>query len=322
MSAPENLPAVRVEDSSAPPAHVAPILKALGDAKVKLGDAKTPEDVESVRGKLSVLRAVVMAAMRDPGAAPEDVAHARRECEQLALEAAVKLGMMVPEPKAGGDPTPGVGSLAKQIGVSASTLRNYRDLAAAFRAKADEFMSIARDAINSGVSVPMERLIALVKPGKSKADDPPPARQPKWEPPKHDSRPKAPAAVEPSTPQHLAGAQTDPKGMAKTLFGGEPEKEKEPAPIHSVAAECLKHASAVEAALRFCALFSVEVNTPSLDAAVAEVKRIAATPACLRLVSTLREVAQEDGEVVKAEQERITKLHREAKAARKKSRAS
>ncbi len=194
----------------------APVVAGLQAARAALDVADTPETVQDVRAKLRVLREVCAAAMRDPNVAPEDVAHARRECEQLALEAAVKLGTMVPEEGAPGarkdlgSTSATVAEVAKRCGLSDGTLRNYRALALACRTKADEFMSIAREAINAGAAVPFGKLIALAKPEK----------------PKDDPRP-APAAPKPTpTPPSVT---TDPKVMAGAAFRSQEDRRQDDA---------------------------------------------------------------------------------------------
>lgn len=187
-----------------------PVIAALKVAREELAGATTPEAVEDVRTKLAAFRAFCAAALRDPNVSAEDVAAAKREADELALEAAVKLGSMVPVDVADGrpaKPTAAVGfstvaEVAKRCGVPASTLRDYRNLAAAFAARADDFMSIAREAINRGAAVPMGRLIELVKPKPPKGDKPnppaptPPPPRPNPPPPARDDRPPTPAQRE------------------------------------------------------------------------------------------------------------------------------
>lgn len=176
-----------------------PVLATLQAAREQLDAADSPEAVQDVRSRLRVMREVCAAAMRDPACKPEDVVEAKRACEQLSLEASVKLGTMVPADPAPGrpeKPTASVGfgtvaDVAKRCGVPASTLRDYRALAAAFRERADAFMSIAKEAIDKGAAAPVGKLIALVKPDKKG----PPAAPPPSPPPAPPSPPPRPTGV-------------------------------------------------------------------------------------------------------------------------------
>lgn len=160
----------------------APVVSMLQAERERLNAASTPEAVEDVRSRLAAYRAMCAAALRDPNVSPEDVALAKREAEELALDATVKLGLMVPVEVAPGrppeKPTTAVGfatvsEVAKRCGVPESTLRRYRDMAAAFREHTEQFMGIAKAAIQAGKEIPVGRLIALVKPAP-----PPPSGSP------------------------------------------------------------------------------------------------------------------------------------------------
>lgn len=166
------LPATRVVMAAAP------VLATLQAAKEALDKSDSPEAVQSVRANLDVLRAVLLASIHDPNAKAEDVAEARRQLEALALEATLKLGAMVPIEGAHGARTD-LGStsttvveVARRTGVPDSTLRRYRELAAAYKARTSDFMVMATNAINAGLAIPMAKLIELVKPKAAKPDKP------------------------------------------------------------------------------------------------------------------------------------------------------
>ncbi len=160
--------------------NVGPVSATLQSARVALDNASTPPEVQSVRANLDVLRAVLLASIHDPNAKAEDVAEARRQLEGLALEAALKLGAMVPTDVQSGrpateKPTTVVGfstvaDVAKCSGVAESTLRRYRDLAAAYKARTEEFRALAEAAINAGENLPIGKLIGLVRAPKPAKD--------------------------------------------------------------------------------------------------------------------------------------------------------
>ncbi len=308
-------------------AKAAPVVAELQAARAALDAAGTPEAVEDVRGRLRVLREVCAAALRDPNVSPEDVAATKRECEQLALEAAVKLGTMVPEEGAPGARTDlgstsaTVAEVAKRCGLSRDTLTRYRALAVAFRTKATDFMSIAREAINAGREVPLGRLIELVKPPAPKPEPAPPAG-PRRQPRTVDEARDAPSPAPP------ARGTTDPKAMASLAVPeaeGDPEKkpspkrgaDEPPQRLVSLAADCERHALALEALVRFLGVADVEVGTPSLYRALDAAKGFARPPILPELVRILRQIAEEDRQVVETEQRRIDDLHAKAKAERR-----
>lgn len=196
----------------------APVVAMVQGARAALDAAATPEAVESVRARLDIARTILAAALRDEAATPEEIASAKRDIEQLAVDAAVKLGEMVPEGHAGarkdlGSTSSTVDEVAKRCGVPRTTLLRYRDLAAAAKAKAKDFADIVREAINAGSDVPFGRLIALVKPPAPKPDKAAPPAAPK----------------QPSAPPATSGAITDPKGMTDRLVIGQraPVSERE-----------------------------------------------------------------------------------------------
>lgn len=303
----------------------APVVAMINGAREALDGANTPEAVQDVRAKLSVMREACAAALRDPACAPEHVAEARRECEKLALEAAIKLGTMVPEPGPGARTDLGTSAtaaeVAKRCGISERTLYGYRDLAAAFRQKADQFMSIAKEAIDSGSAVPFSRLVALVKPPKKdqpKKDDPP------TPPPSRDGpRPNVPGALE--------GGKTGGAALS-TLMGaitkartGEPgEEEGDPEPEvwlpKSCEKDCREKAASADTLRRFIEVLTFDVETPSLLDLLKKARGV--VPVLQALAGVLTEIADEDGEVVRSETERLQEIHRKAKASRKKVKAS
>ena len=210
------------------PERTALVVGMLQGARAALDAAETPESVQDVRSSLRVLREVCAAAMRDPNVSPEDVAHARREAEQLALEAAVKLGTMVPEEGASGARTDlgatsaTVAEVAKRCGLSRDTLTRYRSLAAAYATKATEFMDIAREAINTGAAVPLGKLIALVKPEKPKSEAPAkpdrPAQQRKPDPAPAPAAPTVAAGVLAAAEQARQEAARKNVAQARATF--------------------------------------------------------------------------------------------------------
>lgn len=110
--------------------------------------ASTAKEVRSALSEAEAIRDLLAKAMDTAGESAPDLAVLRREAEGVALNAALKLGALVPPPAQGarkdmGSTSATVAEVAAESGLSRATLRNYRALHEAFVAHPEHFGKIA-----------------------------------------------------------------------------------------------------------------------------------------------------------------------------------
>lgn len=149
--------------------------------------ASTAKEVRSALSEAEAIRDLLAKAMDTAGESAPDLAVLRREAEGVALNAALKLGALVPQPaEAGrGRNLPSVGTFSQECGLPRVTLQRYRALHEAFVAHPEHFGKIAEAAVSAGKSPPLGILRKLADedvdpdtllPGAEK----PPKARPAW----------------------------------------------------------------------------------------------------------------------------------------------
>lgn len=135
--------------------------------RAELEAASAPAEVNAVRVKAEALRDMLVRALEMAGDHPPHLAQLRREADELALNAALKLGALVPvnpegRPRGGEEKLPSLGSFSVEAGVPRSTLQGYRALHEALRAEPEAFGGLVESALSAGKPVPLGRLRRLV----------------------------------------------------------------------------------------------------------------------------------------------------------------
>lgn len=142
-------------------AALAPLV---AQAREAVESAGTPREVARARAGADVIRDSLNAAMDAAGEHAPLLAQLRRESEQVALNAVLKLGALVPRNSRGPRRTPDSSTLEElraETGVSVGALSNYRALHDAFASRPEHFAKIAEAALEAGKSPPLGTLRKL-----------------------------------------------------------------------------------------------------------------------------------------------------------------
>lgn len=139
---------------------------AVAAAALAVASASTPPEAKRAKAQADALRDLLAKAVEVAGEDAPRLAVLKREAEEVALNAALKLGGMVPAPVEGaGKNRPSqvatVATWAEGLGISRSTARNLRALHQAFEASPEVFGELVSSALNSGKPVPLGALRKL-----------------------------------------------------------------------------------------------------------------------------------------------------------------
>lgn len=140
------------------------------DTAAALAAAATPVAVNKVRVEADALRGMLAKALELAGDNPPELVRLKRQAEELALNAMLKLGSMVPAPAAegrpaGGSKLPTVGGFAEEVGLSRSAAQRLRELHEAMQSDGEEFSRLVTEALDQGKPVPLTKLYALGRYG-------------------------------------------------------------------------------------------------------------------------------------------------------------
>lgn len=135
--------------------------------RAELAAASSPREARAVQVKAEAMRDMLCRAMELAGEDAPALAHLRRESEELALNAMLKLGAMAPEGAQGarkdqGSTSPTVGEVAERAGIPRQTLCDYRKLHEAHEANPSAFAELVTAALDAGKSVPIGKLRQLL----------------------------------------------------------------------------------------------------------------------------------------------------------------
>lgn len=135
------------------------------DGRSELELASTPMAVRAVQAKAEAMRAMLEKALEIAGDEAPHLAALKREAEELALNAMLKLGSMCPPPALGvgrGQKVATVATFSEEAGITRSTARNYRALHEAMQSCPEQFERIVTSALESGKPVPLGLLRRLL----------------------------------------------------------------------------------------------------------------------------------------------------------------